>query len=210
MGFEPTRPLTAYTISNRAPSTNSDITPRKERLTSYRLLRRLTIHRILAFMRTTLSLAALLALAYPAHAQTGLLDHSRAEFFSHNGNILFLAGGLLSTKQPLKSTEAMVTAVGISQALKLLSRERRPDGTSLDSFPSGHATAAFAVAALASQHKGRSEAALWYVGATLIGDSRVSLRRHYVHDVVAGAALGIAVVRTPGLRVSLLLPRRVQ
>ena len=99
----------------------------------------------------------------------------------------------------------------LSQGLKLITRERRPDGSTRDSFPSGHATAAFAVAQLASQNtRGTTGKALWFAGAALIGDSRVTLHRHSVHEVLAGALLGIAAVRTPGLRVSLLVPRRVQ
>ena len=39
------------------------------------------------------------------------------------------------------------------------------------------------------------EAALWYLGATAIGYSRVALRRHRWYDVVAGAALGYGVAR---------------
>ena len=39
------------------------------------------------------------------------------------------------------------------------------------------------------------EALCWYAGATLIGVSRVTERKHYVHDVLAGAALGFGIAR---------------
>ena len=39
------------------------------------------------------------------------------------------------------------------------------------------------------------EAPLWYGGATLIGVSRVTLHRHYIHDVIAGALLGYGTAR---------------
>lgn len=139
------------------------------------------------------------------------MNSPRAQFFSHEGNLAFLAAGTLATRKPAESLDRVMTAVALAQGLKLLTRERRPDGSSRDSFPSGHATAAFAVAQLASQNtRNSTQKALWFVGATLIADSRVTLRRHYVHDVLAGAALGITVVRAPGLRISLLVPRRVQ
>lgn len=162
-------------------------------------------------MRLLLVLSFLSTFALPSLAQTGLLDRPRAQFFSHEGNLAFLAAGTLASHKPGESADRVLTAVALAQGLKLITRERRPDGSTRDSFPSGHATAAFAVAQLASQNtKGTTGKALWFVGASLIGDSRVSLRRHYVHDVLAGALLGIAVVRTPGLRISLLVPRRVQ
>lgn len=77
-------------------------------------------------------------------------------------------------------------------ALKYTIREIRPDSDKRDSFPSGHTTTAFAFAsAVAMEHE-------WYYGvpaymlATLTGLSRVNDGRHYVHDVVSGATIGIA------------------
>ena len=71
---------------------------------------------------------------------------------------------------------------------------RRPDSTAHDSFPSGHATAAFAVATMESEFHPR-EAPLWYAGAAAIADSRVVLHRHRWSDVVAGAALGFGTAK---------------
>jgi len=90
----------------------------------------------------------------------------------------------------LRTADALGTSVLLSEGLKLVVHERRPDGSTRDSFPSGHATAAFAVAAMES-HYHRSEAPLWYLGAAVIGDSRVVLHRHYMHDVIAGGIIGI-------------------
>src|SRR5262249_27252759 len=57
------------------------------------------------------------------------------------------------------------------------------------SFPSGHATTAFAVAAaLVRAAPGRRR--LWLAVAAGVGASRVALNAHFVADVVAGALLG--------------------
>jgi len=72
---------------------------------------------------------------------------------------------------------------------------RDPDAFS---FPSGHATAAFAVAvALAGAPHGLGPAALVLAGGIAL--SRVYLGAHYPLDVVAGAALGAAVGLLPRL-----------
>lgn len=130
-------------------------------------------------------------------------DLPAAQFASGGGNLLYLAAGLglpllrdgrAGRNHALRTADALGTSVLIAEGLKTIVRERRPDGSARDSFPSGHATAAFAVATMESQWHHR-EAPLWYLGATLISASRVSLDRHYTQDVVAGAALGYAVSR---------------
>lgn len=59
------------------------------------------------------------------------------------------------------------------------------------SFPSGHATAAFTAATFLAEDSACAPA--WYGLATLVAASRVYVRMHHASDVVAGAALGIAV-----------------
>ena len=60
----------------------------------------------------------------------------------------------------------------------------------LDSFPSGHTTASFAVAAVLAKHFPR---AAWipYGAACLVALSRVLRGSHFPSDVVAGAGLGV-------------------
>jgi undecaprenyl-diphosphatase len=60
------------------------------------------------------------------------------------------------------------------------------------SFPSGHATTAFAAAALVGAFHPRFRIPLYGV-ATLVALSRVYLGVHFWLDVVAGSALGIAI-----------------
>lgn len=144
----------------------------------------------------------LLALT-PGAARADSPARKASTFASESGNILFLAAGvglpLLSDghdgqNHALRALDALGTSVLLSEGLKVLVREKRPDSNAHDSFPSGHATAAFAVATVeGSLHP--KQAPLWYLGAALISASRVRLHRHTTGDVLAGAALGFGTAR---------------
>ncbi len=72
-----------------------------------------------------------------------------------------------------------------------------------NSFPSGHAITAFAVATVISRRYGRRHhwvPVVAYAGAAVIGFSRVSLSAHYASDVFVGAALGYSISRFAVLR----------
>jgi len=60
------------------------------------------------------------------------------------------------------------------------------------SFPSGHATTAFMCAGVLGA--GRKRAPAWFALAALVSSSRIYVRMHHASDVVAGAALGFALV----------------
>lgn len=82
------------------------------------------------------------------------------------------------------------TAWGLKHAI----HERRPDGTDNRSFPSGHATVAFAGAhALYKEYARVSPwiAVAGYGVATAVGVDRIARNRHHWYDVCAGAAIGI-------------------
>ena len=68
-----------------------------------------------------------------------------------------------------------------------------PAPYALSSFPSGHATTAFALATLLSLWYPRWTA-VWLFLATGVGWSRIVLGSHFPSDVLGGAALGVAVV----------------
>ena len=129
--------------------------------------------------------------------------HKAAEFLSHSGNIIYLALGVglpllrdgdNGKDNAARAADALGTSVLITEALKNIVREKRPDSNERDSFPSGHSTAAFAVAAMESSFHPK-EAPLWYLGATAIAGSRLALHRHYWQDVIAGAAIGYGTAR---------------
>ena len=82
------------------------------------------------------------------------------------------------------------------QALKFTVRRERPDESNNVSFPSGHAAGGFAVATVLSRHYGWKAAIPAYIGATYIAAARVHDNKHYLSDVVFGAAMGLAGGRT--------------
>ncbi|SFV59108.1 Membrane-associated phospholipid phosphatase [hydrothermal vent metagenome] len=87
-------------------------------------------------------------------------------------------------------------AYGITLAttnvLKYGVREQRPDSDTKDSFPSGHTSVSFFGASFIHKRYGFEYAVIPYIGAIYTGYSRVHSKRHYTHDVIAGAIVGIA------------------
>ena len=85
-------------------------------------------------------------------------------------------------------------AYGVKTALKAMIKEERPDHSDNKSFPSGHASMAFAVAR--SIDKEFRKDCIWipiagYAAATAVGIERIASDRHHWYDVVAGAAVGV-------------------
>ncbi len=89
------------------------------------------------------------------------------------------------TAQFLRSFLANIAATG---ALKGAIARERPDGSNDNSFPSGHTSAAFQGASFIHLRYGWARGLPAYAGATFVGFSRVYADKHYVSDVVAGAA----------------------
>ncbi len=83
------------------------------------------------------------------------------------------------------ATNAVITA-----GLKAIVDKRRPDGECCDSFPSSHTSYAFMGASFLQRRYGRKVAIPAYAAATFVAYSRVESDRHFVEDVVAGAAIG--------------------
>lgn len=89
---------------------------------------------------------------------------------------------------------SVVVAYGAKSALKAMIKEERPDHSDNKSFPSGHASMAFAAAR--SIDKEFRKDCIWipiagYAAATAVGVERVVNDKHHWYDVVAGAGVGI-------------------
>jgi len=90
----------------------------------------------------------------------------------------------------LQAAGSMGAASLVATGLKEAFPKTRPDGSDDKSFPSGHTSVSFAAAATLTNRYG------WQVGlpahalAAFVGASRVEARKHFVVDVLAGAAIG--------------------
>ncbi len=123
-----------------------------------------------------------------------------------------LAGGLLTKNPEMRDTgrdaiEAAFFAGLLTAIFKPVFGRERPnqsDGQTIfhgftsqyESFPSGHATLAFAVASVvAMRTDGWIVPTVAYTLATMVAFDRVNDQKHFVADVFAGAAIGVAVGR---------------
>jgi membrane-associated phospholipid phosphatase len=80
---------------------------------------------------------------------------------------------------------------GITYLIKFSVDEERPDGSALNSFPSGHTAAAFSGATFTHFRYSFDEAKYLYILSAFTAFSRVYARRHYTHDVLASVALSL-------------------
>ncbi len=83
----------------------------------------------------------------------------------------------------------------IVNPIKYTAKELRPDGTSRNSWPSGHTATAFVSATILHKEYGLTRSPWYsvagYAVATATGVMRVLNNRHWVSDVLSGAGIGI-------------------
>jgi hypothetical protein len=85
---------------------------------------------------------------------------------------------------------SLAVSGAITYAIKLSVRRERPNGNCC-SFPSGHASATFAIASVLWRHLGWKAAVPTYSVATYVAVSRLHSNVHFLSDVVFGSAIGI-------------------
>jgi membrane-associated phospholipid phosphatase len=92
----------------------------------------------------------------------------------------------------LEFYKSFFTNYAATYALKKTISKTRPNGTDDESFPSGHTSVAFQGAAFIHLRYGIRYAVPAYMAASYVGWTRIASDNHYLVDVMAGAALGIA------------------
>lgn len=91
---------------------------------------------------------------------------------------------------------AQILTEALVQPIKFATQRLRPDESNSHSFPSGHAAITFASATVIERHLGWRKSVLGYTIASYVAASRLHDNRHYLSDVVFGAAVGAIAGRT--------------
>jgi membrane-associated phospholipid phosphatase len=113
------------------------------------------------------------------------------------GALALLAAGKLADDPNLGGAGSEIarslayTGIAVT-ALKMAVGRTRPNGGHW-SFPSGHAAAAFATAPVLSRRFGPRVGIPAYALAVATGLGRMEDRKHYLSDVLAGAAIGLTI-----------------
>jgi membrane-associated phospholipid phosphatase len=113
---------------------------------------------------------------------------------------MFTAGRLSGSTRFRAMTYDMLDAAVVNfvytGVIKAAVGRERPNSQDTKSFPSGHTSNSFALAAVAERHYGWKLGVPAYLLAGVVGASRIQQDKHYLSDVLAGATLGYIVGRT--------------
>lgn len=97
-------------------------------------------------------------------------------------------------RQALSWGGSMLIMGGFVNSIKYTSKVMRPDGTTRNSFPSGHTATAFMNASFLHREYGHINpwySIAGYASSAYVGVSRSLNNRHWISDILAGAAFGI-------------------
>ena len=115
------------------------------------------------------------------------------------GGQLLLWGAVLNSKEKNKNQNleyamnAFIANGVMTYGMKFAIGRERPDRSNKRSFPSGHTSNSFLTATIAQEVYGNKIGIPAYMLACVTGLSRIHDDKHYVSDVVFGAALGTAI-----------------
>jgi membrane-associated phospholipid phosphatase len=90
---------------------------------------------------------------------------------------------------------AQIASQLVVQSLKVATDRSRPDGSNSFSLPSGHAASAFATAAVLQRDFGWKVGIPAYALGAYVAAARVGSSKHYLSDVILGAAVGVVAGR---------------
>ena len=129
--------------------------------------------------------------------KTGIDDY--LQFFGPAMTVGLKIGGVEGRSDWGRLLASSAMAYGIMAAfvnsIKYTAKEMRPDGTSANSWPSGHTATAFVGATILHKEYGLTRSPWYsiaaYGTATATGVMRVLNNRHWISDVLSGAGIGI-------------------
>lgn len=139
------------------------------------------------------------------HSRTRLLTnfHTEIDNYTQFAPIALAAGlnfaGVEGRSKPMRfvansALSYAVMAVFVN-GIKYTAKEMRPDGSTANSWPSGHTATAFTSATILHKEYGLTRSPWYSVAgysvATATGIMRVLNNRHWVSDVLSGAGIGI-------------------
>jgi membrane-associated phospholipid phosphatase len=146
-------------------------------------------------MKPWLLVPAVAAALIGAPVEAGPKSWNTISNIGRDGLVLS-AFGVPAVQRDWRGAEQAALSMGAASvetfALKRSITERRPDGSDNQSFPSGHTSVSFAAAATLEKRYGWHAGLPAHIVAALVGVARVKADKHFVHDVVAGAAIGEA------------------
>jgi len=92
----------------------------------------------------------------------------------------------------IQLAESAALDLAVTYGLKYTVKERRPNDEDNQSFPSAHASVSFTAAEYLRKRYGWEYGLPAYGVASFVAYSRVESKAHFAHDVIAGAAIGMA------------------
>lgn len=164
--------------------------------------------RLLAILAAILACFSLHAQPWPKNVNNGVRDavaqlsdgqrYSFDDWIQYVPAAAYLTLDLAGVNHENDLIKRSCTAIGgyvfyavITKATKHFVSEMRPDGSRDNSFPSGHSGKAFLGAELVRMEFGNGWGAAAYSVAGVTAFMRIWNDKHWLTDVVAGAALGI-------------------
>jgi hypothetical protein len=113
--------------------------------------------------------------------------------------VLYVAGQQMQNDKTYETSRKLTSALvitGLSTLLgKVATSDRNPDGD-WSSFPSGHASSTFALAAVMHEQYGPLAGIPLYALGGLVSIQRLEDHEHYFSDVVFGGVLGLVIGHT--------------
>jgi len=139
-------------------------------------------------------MAIAMAWTAPSHAKAGKAWSTASSIGAYGLTAAAIGVPLINgdTAGALQAGGSTAAAELIATGLKEAIPEWRPDHSNRKSFPSGHASIAFAAAATIFNREGPAMGIPAMAVASFVGVARVKADKHHWYDCVAGAGIGMA------------------